>query len=31
MCTGRYWLMKVATIVSAVLSSMGKASGQPVR
>ena len=31
MCTGRYSLMKVETIVSAVLSSIGYASGQPVR
>ena len=31
MCTGKYWLIRVATMVSADLSGMGKASGQPVR
>ena len=31
MCTGRYLLMKVETIVSADLSSMGNASGHPVK
>ena len=31
MCTGRYSLMKVETIVSADLSSMGNASGHPVK
>ena len=29
--TGKYWLMKVDTMVSADLSGMGKASGHPVR
>ena len=31
MCTGRYLLMKVETIVSADLSGVGKASGHPVK
>ena len=31
MCTGRYLLMKVKTIVSADLSSIGNASGHPVK
>ena len=31
MCTGKYWFIRVATMVSADLSGMGKASGQPVR
>ena len=31
MCTGRYLLMKVETIVSADLSSIGNASGHPVK
>ena len=31
MCTGRYLLMKVETIVSAHLSSIGNASGYPVK
>ena len=31
MWTGEYWLMKVVTIVSAVLSGMGNASGQPIK
>ena len=30
MCTGRYWFMKVETIVSADLSSMGNASRHTV-
>ena len=30
-CTGRYSFIKVETIVSAVLSHMGYASGHPVR
>ena len=30
-CTGRYLFIKVETIVSAVLSGMGYASGHPVR
>ena len=31
MCTGRYSLMNVETIVSAVLSGIGYAYGHPVR
>ena len=31
MCTGKYWLIRVATMVSVDLSGMGKASGHPVR
>ena len=31
MCTGRYSLMNVKTIVSAVLSGIGYASGHPAR
>ena len=31
MCTGKYSLIKVATIVSADLSGMGNASGHPVK
>ena len=31
MWTGKYWLMKVETIVSAVLSGIGNTSGQPIR
>ena len=31
MCTGKYSLIKVATMVSADLSGVGKASGHPVR
>ena len=31
MCTGRYSLINVETIVSADLSGMGNASGHPVR
>ena len=31
MCTGRYLLINVETIVSADLSGMGNASGHPVR
>ena len=31
MCTGKYSLMNVATIVSADLSGMGNASGHPLR
>ena len=31
MCTGKYSFMKVETIVVAVLSGMGNASGHPVR
>ena len=31
MCTGKYSLMNVATIVSADLSVIGNASGHPVR
>ena len=30
MCTGKYSLMNVATIVSADLSGIGNASGYPV-
>ena len=31
MCTGKYSLINVATIVSADLSGMGNASGHPVK
>ena len=31
MWTGRYLLMKLQTVVSADLSGIGKASGQPIR
>ena len=31
MCTGKYSLINVATIVSADLSRMGNASGHPVK
>ena len=31
MWTGKYWLMRVETIVSADLSGIGKDSGQAVR
>ena len=31
MCTGKYWLIRVVTMVSEDLSGMGKASGHPVR
>ena len=31
MCTGKYSLLRVATMVSADLSGIGKASGHPVR
>ena len=31
MWTGKYWLVKVETIVATDLSGMGKASGQPIR
>ena len=31
MCTGKYWLINVETIVSADLSGIGNASGHPVR
>ena len=31
MCTGKYLLINVATIVSADLSGMGNASGHPVK
>ena len=31
MCTGKYLLINVATMVSAGLSGIGNASGQPVR
>ena len=31
MCTGKYSLMNVATIVSADLSGIGNASGHPVK
>ena len=31
MCTGKYLLINVATIVSADLSEMGNASGHPVK
>ena len=31
MWTGKYWLIRVVTMVSADLSGMGKASGHPVK
>ena len=31
MCIGKYWFIRVATMVSADLSGIGKASSQPVR
>ena len=31
MCTGKYWLIRVVTMVTADLLGMGKASSQPVR
>ena len=31
MCMGKYWLIRVVTMVSADLSGMRKASGHPVR
>ena len=31
MCTGKYSLIRVATMASADLSGIGKASGHPVR
>ena len=31
MCTGKYWLIRVVTMVSVDLSGMEKASGHPVR
>ena len=31
MCTGKYSLIRVGTMVSADLSGIGKASGHPIR
>ena len=31
MCTGKYWLIRVVTMVSVDLSGMGKASSHHVR